>query len=366
MQRLPLALLLLAACSPRPPTEAKPTVRESDEPTAETPLAANPKAQPSGSLGEQLMREVGAGRSVAIVAGADGLRAFASDGARQRVLVPLDVPWSVIDQRSNVIWFGSPDLTEFRAIDLDAPASDPPARITVVVGLPQARVDYYGVNYVDPKATPSGMAWAMGTQFATSTLGDMNQSSISLGIMTPATESMMVYATGYFDDLGDLEEGESDDDSDDESDDESDEEPVIGKVVGSAFLTDLLARPDHRAPEPERPASRVEGVDTSKCDEPSRCGEAQAIPGTRYLRVMTANYAGDITHINWQLYDLERKQFLTESWASMFDNAFLAPDHTAFVTGGVLVGFEGGPVKATPSDRAGAGGGWIGGGAIYD
>ena len=72
---------------------------------------------------------------------------------------------------------------------------------------------------------------------------------------------------------------------------------------------------------------------------------------------MVANFAGDVRHITYRLYDIQAKTFLTAEWATWLDEAIVAPDHAAFVVGGVVVRFDGGPVAATPRDQGGIGGG---------
>src|SRR5579862_8028451 len=131
------------------------------------PAAVGNTAAPPANetLGAQLERVVGQGRSVAIVPGTVGLRAISSDGARQRLLVPGPTSWAVVDPRAEVVWFGSGDETQIRAIDLEARAADPPAVETVVTGLPDSNsvsmvgAVIYGVMYVsqDP-GEPRGEA----------------------------------------------------------------------------------------------------------------------------------------------------------------------------------------------------------------
>lgn len=313
------------------------------------------KAAATGTLAEALTAEIGAGRAVAILPGAKGLRALSADGARARVLVAGPVAWAVVDQRSDVVWFAPADRTEIRALDLDAPAHDPPAVITIATGLPGgAEMEMvgpvtYGVNYVNLSETEgAGPAWMEGEQFATSSPNNMSRASLTLGI-EPTPE--LAGGAGY-----PFDEGET-----------WSAKIKAAALPGKAFVVGLLARKDHRAAAAARPAeTHIDGIDPANCEDPADCGRAEAIVGTHYLRVMTANMMGDVRHIQWQLYDTSQKKLRTEDWATGFSDAVVAPDHSAFIAGGVIVDFEHGPIAATPASDAGLGGGWIGGDAMYE
>jgi len=322
-------------------------------PTAPPPME-NTAARATGSLADALIREIGAGRSIAIVPGDDGLRAISSDGARQRVLVAAPVAWAVVDQRSNVVWFGNATRTAISAIDLDAPAADPPPVIAIAAEVPDGRnmemvgPVVYGVVYPDASAMAEspGMAWDMGDKFTTSSASNMNASSLLLEITgTPALSG----SSGYL------------------QDEDWPKQVAAAKLPGRGFVTGLLARKDHRAPWAARPGeTRVEGIDPANCEDPEDCGRAEPIAGTHYWRVMTSNVMGDVRHIGWQLYDARAQKLVDAEWATWFTNAYVAPDHRAFLASGVLVDFDRGPLAATPANRAGLGGGWLGGDAIYD
>ncbi|MCE9578558.1 MAG: hypothetical protein K8W52_35860 [Deltaproteobacteria bacterium] len=321
--------------------------------TAPPPME-NTATRATGSLADALTREIGAGRAVAIVPGDDGLRAISSDGARQRVLVAAPVAWAVVDQRSNVVWFGTSARTAIDAIDLDAPAADPPPVIAIATGVPDGRnmemvgPVVYGVVYPDASsmAESPGMAWDLGDKFTTSSSSNMNATSLLLGIVaTPELSG----SSGYL------------------RDEDWPTQIAAAKLPGREFVIGLLARKDHRAPWVARPGeTRVEGIDPANCEDPEDCGRAEPIAGTHYWRVMTANVMGDVRHISWHLYDTDAKKLVDGEWATWFTDAYVAPDHSAFLASGVVVGFDRGPLAATPATRAGLGGGWLGGDAIYD
>lgn len=306
-----------------------------------------------GTLADALASEVGAGRSVAIVGGTDGVRAVSSDGARTRTLVAGPVSWLVVDQRGDVAWFGSPDTTEIRAIDLDAPAAAPIEVHTVVTGLPDGnRVSMVGPTRYEilyPERGPDeseGEAWMTAPTFSTSSPWDMNRASIGLGIEpTPSVAG----SSGYL------------------QDSEWEAEVPKAQIADRAFLATLLARPSREvAGDPQPPETHLDGVDPANCEEAADCGRAQPIVGTRFWRVMTTNLMGDVRHIGWQLYDTDAKRLLDDEWAGWLQSVWVAPDHSAFIVAGIVVRFEGGPVAATRPDDAAIGGGWLRGGTYYD
>jgi hypothetical protein len=312
---------------------------------ASTPPADEP-------LGARLVRVVGAGRSVAIVGGSMGLRAISSDGERQQVLVAGAVEWSLMDQRANVVWFGTHGGKEIDAIDLEARAEDPPHVEVIVTGLPDPHnmqmvgPIVYGLLYPDPHPDPSGPPHgAMGPDFSTGGAWNMTRTKLTLDVgPTPS----LYGSTGYV------------------SNDEWVDAVKKAAIPGRAFVASLPARPSHAPPEPKRPErTRVDSVDPKNCEDPEQCGEAEPIAGTKYLRVMTANFAGDVRHITYKLYDGETKQFVAGEWSEWLDEAIVAPDHTAFVVGGHVVSFARGIVAATPKHDGAIGGGWIGGGDAY-
>jgi hypothetical protein len=293
---------------------------------------------------------------VAIVGGAAGVRAISSDGARQRTLVDGPAAWVLVDHRSDVVWFGSADTTEIRAIDLDAPATAPIEVHTVVTGLPDGdRVAMVGpprYEVLYPSSEPGiseGEAWFSATRFATGVSWDMNLASVQLGV---SAEPAIAADSGYVrDEAWDAEAGKA----------------TIGD---RAFLAALLARPDRTpAAEPRPPETRVDGIDPANSEEPADCGKAEPIAGTHFWRVMTTNVMGDVRHITWQLYDVDAHRLLEPEWATWLQGGWIAPDHRAFVAGGVIVRLDGsapGPVAATPVDDGGLGGGWLGGGTLYE
>lgn len=309
---------------------------------------------PAETLAAMLIREVGAGAAVAIVPGAAGLRAVSADGARARVLVPGAVAWAVVDLRANVAWFGGADTTAIYAVDLEAPAVATPAVISVATGLPPgddvAMVGpvIYGVVYptlAAGAAMSAGEAWAGGEELATGAPGDLASAHVTLAV---TAEPSLSGSSGYA------------------ADEAWEAEVAAAAIPGRAFVAGLRARPDRRPAAPAVPADTwLDGVDPSGCDDARDCGRAEPIAGTRFWRVMTGNVAGDVRHLTWRLYDTEARAFVAAEWATWFQDAVVAPDHSAFIADGVVVRFDTGPLAATPADDGGGGGGWLGGGTFY-
>ena len=320
------AVILLAACGQKPAV-------------VENSAAAEP-------LVTELVRDVGAGGSVAIVGGNAGVRAVSSDGNRARVLVSDGpAPWVVVDPRANVVWFGSPDRTVIRALDLDAHA---PAPIAVASNVPapehQEMVGpaLYGVAYPSDDPTVSaGEAMMTGEHYSTGE--SLAQTHVDLVIgAQPAVEG----AAGYPGDAA------------------WDRSFTQVHVDAAAFLAKVRAR-HHAASHDAATETRVDGVDPAACENEGECGAALTIPGTHFVRVVVGTSTGDIHHIEYALYDTDAKALVAAGWTSWLHDAWLAPDHTAFVWEGIVVRFDGGPVAETPVDGGAAGGGWLGGGLVY-
>jgi hypothetical protein len=139
-------------------------------------------------------------------------------------------------------------------------------------------------------------------------------------------------------------------------------------LPGRAFLRTLRARPDHRAASAAADAGapfKVPGVDPRDCEDPDECGAAEPIRGTRYARVLVAHVTGDISHLAHRLYDRDAKRFVDGEWATWLTNAWVAPDHAAFLGHGAIVRFDRGPLAVTPAADGGQGGGWLGGGEFF-
>jgi hypothetical protein len=303
--------------------------------------------QANETLAASLEREIGVGKPVAIVAGKTGVVAISADGARQRVLASGLAKWVLVDSRSNVVWFGSEDGTAFRAIDLDAPVTAPIRIETVVTGLPSPnRAEMvgpvsFGVTYPDPNE-PMGAA-AMNPDFA---LGSCcATASVTLFVMKDPSVSG---GTGY------------------QSAPEWQEQLGHAAIPGRAFLITLASRADHRIPSADLPpATNVAAVDPKNCEDPDECGKAEPIVGARYLRVVVAHATGDVGHRTWRVYDADVKRFVDAEWGTWLQNAWAAPDGSAFIANGVVVRFDTGPLAATPANETARGGGWLGGGVFY-
>ncbi|MEZ4366676.1 MAG: hypothetical protein R2939_10370 [Kofleriaceae bacterium] len=297
----------------------------------------------AGSLDATLQREVGAGASVAIVAGPSGLRAISSDGARERTLVPGPVPWALVDHRAHVVWFGSADRTEVRAIDLTAPATATPVAETIVTGADlqtDAGQTLWGVRY-------PGRAGGEPDELS---FGHPIGPHALLELADPPSLHASSMILAMWDQLDAFEA-----------------QVQTAQVVGGDLVAAWAQRGTDGTTNPggalaERPAV---SVDLSECDEPDQCGLAQELDGTGLWRVATAFSCGDGCYTDWRLYDPSAQRLRDEPWANLIADAWVAPDGTAFVTNGAIVRFDRGPLPTTPlsdGEDPDRGGGWLGGG----
>jgi hypothetical protein len=305
---------------------------------------------PTATLSATLSREIGAGKAVAIVPGPEGLRAISADGARQRTLAPGPVPWAIVDDRAQVVWFGSADRASILLIDLLGPAT--PHTETIVTDLPtgtDAGAPFTSVRYPGPKETPlAGELLPLGHPLyphivlIVDTEPDLDVDAPILEMWEQLEEFAAIVAKAKW--------------------------PGRDRVVALARRGDgrSVFAPD-AAPTPT--GLRVPGVATDDCtDDPDACGGAEAITGTSLWRVVVGYTCGDGCYTTYRLYDPATKAFQTADWGTLLEDAWVARDGSAFVTGGRVVRFDTGPIAATAAieaDSAPVGGGWLGGGHYF-
>jgi hypothetical protein len=307
------------------------------------------------TLGAELARVVGAGKSVAIMPGPTGLVAISSDGARRRTLADGKVEWVIVDPRTEVVWFGLAKSDDLLAIDLEAPASARPAIRKVITDLPGAEVS---IDYPAPKSEgdfPMDFGWT-GMYSA-----DPWPASAHVIVEVAAEPSLVLSGSTVY--------GMEDSNAKLKAD------VAHAKIADPAFLAELAKRPSHEQKGKLGDAGKV-AVDATQCGEasPDECGKAESIPGTPYVRVILGGVCGDSgCGRMYRLYDPKAKKWLgpeeavkntRELWGSAMVNAWVAPDREAFVASGRLVRFDRG-IVFDPSDGDEyfpTGGGWIGGG----
>jgi hypothetical protein len=289
-----------------------------------------------GSLGETLLREVGAGVAVAVVPGEGGLRAISADGARDALLVSGPVDWALVDHRAQVIWFGGSQAGSILALDLTAPAATA-APETLVTGLPtetEVGSPLVSIAYSDETVTAGGYATprVVVHMDATPRL-TVDGGILELWEQTEELEALVAQAS------------------------------FVGRDRVAAFAARSSGR--RAAPPNPPPASKVE-VDPSECEGDDGCGDAEPIAGTSLWRVTTSYSCGDFCYTGYQLYDPQAGRFIDDEWTYAIKDAWVAPDGSAFISAGVVIRFDTGPLAKTPMGELEAvGGGWLGGGHYY-
>jgi hypothetical protein len=298
---------------------------------ARAPVANLVPAPRDTSLAAVLTAEVGAGSAVAILPGKT-LRAISSDGARERVLWPNPVSWTLVDLGARAIWFGDDDGATLYALDLDATAPQP---VLVAADLPRVSP---GVATAFRILYPGGILsfGALLTPHIQLEVSAAPKLSADGGIMT------------LWNTAKPFEDG-----------------VAKARIVDPAFVARLAKRSSGITSAAVPPPTRVDGVDPSNCQEPSVCGTAEPIVHTGLLRVVVGYGCGDGCYRDFQLYDARAKAFLTGEWTKQLVDAWVAPDGSAFVRAGVVYRFDRGPLAQTPPLDGPQGGGWLGDGAYY-
>ena len=308
--------------------------------------AAPRAAAPAGAaepLAARLLREVGAGAAVAIVPGKQGLRALSSDGARQRVLIPGEVPWALVDNRGQAVWFKKGDGAALWLLDLTRP--EPAAEIVVT-----------GVKDFDIALAYPGTG---GTERLRSrTLGYDGGIEIQVADRPSLKKMTGVYGEIFLDQ-------------------ERQRMRVFQKScrltpAGRALLPQLAKRGQGRrlalAPPPAKTLPRVESVPRGPCEDADVCGQAEELPGTPLWRVTVAYSCGDACFTTHQLYDPRTRQFVPGHDPSRrsptplkteepdLEEIYVAPDGSALLVRGHILRL-GGKSVATGEGL----GGWLGG-----
>ncbi len=295
------------------------------------PVANLVPAPHDTSLGAVLAAELGPGTAVAIIPG-DTLRAISSDGARQRVLWPSPVGWTLVDRSARVIWFTDEPGAKLYALDLEATA---PAPVVVAADLPR---------------TNPGVPTAFTFTYATATL--------SFGtLMTPHIQLEMSATPKLSADGGILRLWNT----------AKPFEDAVAKavIVDPAFVAKLAKRSTGMTSPVLPVPTRVAGVDPSNCQDAEMCGTAEPILHTSLMRVVVGFGCGDGCYRDFALYDTRAQAFLTSDWGKNLVDAWVAPDGSAFVHAGVVYRFDRGPLAQTPPLDDAQGGGWLGDGAYY-
>lgn len=296
----------------------------------------------AATLGAALAAEIGAGVPVAIVPTPEGLKAISADGARQRTLVPGPVRWALVDARASVVWFGTDDVTAVKVLDLESLAASP-AIATAVTGLPSetdAGPPLVGISY--PSAGSDG-----------DEVLDVGHPITPHVYLEVGAEPALRAAGGILE-MWEQQEAYA---------------ATVAKATISdrAMLQRLAARGQGRSLGGAKPAEapRVQLEDLSACEDAEVCGQAEIVTPALW-RVVTAFSCGDGCYTMWQLYDADAQRLVEDEWAKLISDAWLAPDGSAFVTGGRVVRFDRGPLAATPATEDGSvlGGGWLGGGTF--
>lgn len=304
-------------------------------PKAGTPAAAE-------SLESRLLREVGAGASVAIVPGKEGLRAISSDGLRQRVLIPGEVPWALVDNRGQAVWFKKGDGAALWLLDLTRP--EPAAEIVV-----------NGVKGFDIALAYPGN----GTERLHSYIS-IYDGAIEIQV---ADRPSLKKLTGVYGEIF--------------LDQERQRVRTFQKncrltPAGRTLLQQLARRGQGRSLTRPLPKAEtlppVSTVPASGCEETKMCGGAEAIPGTKLWRVVVSHACGDACQGQYQLYDPQAKQFVRAADQSQrsaaprktdepsLNELYVAPDGRALLTPGYLLRIGG---KAIPTSELSVGG-WLG------
>lgn len=288
----------------------------------------------SATFAARLEDEIGTGQPVAIVPGAT-LRALSADGSRERVLAPGPVSWALVDQRGGVVWFGNVDRTTLFALDLEARTSTPQI-VKVVTGLPESTSAGAIAMTIAYGSGPETDELSFGhpiTPHAILRLGETPSLDAAGGILEMWDQQAELLATVQ-----------------------------SAKIVARDFLVDIARRhPDRRTRNLfASKEHRVPGIDPAQCEGDGKlCGRAETLFGTKLWRVTVGFTCGDGCYMEQHLYDPDTAQFLVGEWAKQLQDAWIAPDGSAFVVDARIYRFSGGPVASTPATAA-SGGGWLG------
>jgi hypothetical protein len=261
----------------------------------------------------------------------------------------------MVDDRAGVIWFlvhtlGSSDL---RVIDLKVLNRSP---VSVVTGLGQG--DFVGVAYQEPDGK------------VTRLLDETGKYEGRVELLLGPGDPTLRYEKGIHDQVVPPGDGTA--------------PPAEGArnaaIAPTALplLRKLVARGAGRnlaLPVAEvAPLPRVTSVPESRCGQAELCGTAEAVPGTRYQRVLVSHACGDACHARFQLYDPDAasqafvdvktwrrsKTPIDEGEPPNLVDAWVSRDGRALVMDGVVYDLRKGPLFGGGTPRR-YGGGFLGG-----
>ncbi len=292
--------------------------------------AAGPAAASSDGLARALAPELGA--PIAILPSAEGLIAVSADGAHRRVLVPAPVTWAMVDDRAQVIWFGTG--SSIRLLDTTVAA---PAPEDVVRGLPDEVISGEPglvIGYADAAGDDTLMVGHPAYYSITVKLDDAPDLVGDPGVWTDDEEFSPAVAAI----------------------------PLTAPV--QARLVELWKRGAGRAvalPAPAPVTERVAVDDPEAvCEDEDQCGTVDPIAGTSLWRVVVAFSCGDGCYRDFAIYDPATRAFVDgDPWDGVVQQAWVSPDGLALIKDGAIVRRDGAGVVMQGEGR---GGGWLGGG----
>jgi hypothetical protein len=140
--------------------------------------------------------------------------------------------------------------------------------------------------------------------------------------------------------------------------------PRLKELASRGFDRRLVLRSSSSS----KPA-KISVVSAKRCEQQDLCGNAEAIAGTPFLRVLVEHSCGDACHVRWQLYDPETQEFidfksqrrsrqpLDGRDVGDLRDAFVSHGGEGFIIDGTVYRFDGSRTFA----GEGKGGGWLGG-----
>jgi|GEM_PF-3552765 hypothetical protein len=318
---------------------------------------------PAPSVKTQRVAEKGTARQVAsldtaVVATNSGLMRVGLKGNDAKLLVPGQVSWCAVDNRSQVIWALIDDSLKY--LDLLSQET-----VTIVSGTPA--VDTVIISH----GKYGSLKGRNSRTYTTAIEIDIPTGSLNHRISCDGDKSYACFEEGAKP-SGRVTTPRGD---------------VYTKQLGNTILALRqlkLKNLGQISSINKRAAQRilwsknlgkvskriVQGVDQGACEIiPEACGEGRQLDGTPYWLVTTANSRGDYFHEDKQLYDPKTKRFFNprtknstskspiEEGANLED-VYVSPSGKGIVAGGKVIRFGHGVVY----DKGEHACGWIGGG----
>jgi hypothetical protein len=303
----------------------------------------------TASLRERLSQELGADRPVAVVAAESGVVAVGLDG-RTRHVVRAPVVWVFVDDRAGVLWYeahGS-DGFELWLLDWSLPTAVPER---VAKGLGTKEPEEVAIAYAETRYSPEEV-----TTHASDYDG-------YLRVLVTAAGPLWSYEPGLYDSIFErTDEARA-----------SRLAPLSFVATAPARLRELNERGRGKhlllgpLPLPER--HPLTAVAPERCWDRELCGRAQALPGTRFLRVIVAHECGDACHVRYQLFDSRTREFfdlasgarsahpIDEGKPESVADAWIAAKGEGFVIDAAVYDHD----AKLLFQGSGRGGGWLGG-----